>query len=135
VATNQHKFLSNVYTFGNMEQIDLMTDNSGNISAVDKHGCTLLHYACLDNDMQLVKNLTENGADVSVMNNRGNTPLYYACCCGNMEIAKFLIDSGADVSGMGVNGCTMLKLLTGKQQEEIEAYVLCLNLNVKPAKR
>jgi ankyrin repeat protein len=58
-----------------------------------------------------------------------------ACLYDKLEVAKFLVSSGADISAVNDDGSTPLKLLNGEKREEMERYALCVNMNIKPAKR
>ncbi len=57
---------------------------------------TVLHIACMDDDIKLVRFLVSLGADVNVGNKKGYTPLH--CAWDNLKLFKFLISKGADVN-------------------------------------
>ena len=49
------------------------------LTAVDKEGQTILHYACRKGFFEVVRDLLKAGADPTVQDSQGNTPLHYAC--------------------------------------------------------
>jgi len=58
---------------------------------------TPLMYACLFNDMSIVKCLVESNANLNIDNTQGNTALAYAISKHNLELVNYLIDHGADI--------------------------------------
>jgi ankyrin repeat protein/mono/diheme cytochrome c family protein len=69
---------------------------STDLDAKSEHGNSALHWACLNNDVDLVSNLISNGAEVNAMNEVLASPLLYAA--GNLEIVQLLVRHGADVN-------------------------------------
>lgn len=67
------------------------------VNAQDENGYTLLHYATLNNDKELVKHLIESGADVNVQDEKGRTSLHYAVIYNNEELVKSLVKYRANV--------------------------------------
>lgn len=59
---------------------------------------TLLNYAAIYNNIDIVKLLVKAGADLDKANDDDETPLHTAVHLGNIKIVKFLIDSGANIN-------------------------------------
>ena len=57
---------------------------------------TLLHYACLTDNLPLVKYLIEKGISINSENKCNETPLFVACKKNKKRIIEYLIDKGAD---------------------------------------
>ncbi len=57
---------------------------------------TLLHFAVIHNNQQMVAYLLAHGAHVNSIDMGGETPLHYAARYKRHEIAKLLLDNGAD---------------------------------------
>ena len=55
---------------------------------VSKNKHTVLHYACDQGQLEVVKLLLEKGADVNAKNEEGETPLDIAKKTSNKEIIK-----------------------------------------------
>ena len=64
---------------------------------MDRAGRTQLHYAALENNIDLVTALISGGADVNARDKLGFTPLHFACQQGAVESARALLDAGAEV--------------------------------------
>ena len=52
----------------------------------DQDGKTILHHACLRNDVEFVENLLNLGADPNVQDNKGTTPLMSALQCHGSNV-------------------------------------------------
>ncbi len=57
-----------------------------------RDGVSVLHLACADGKVSLVKNLVAKGADVNALDNQGWTPLHAACSANRLECAEVLLD-------------------------------------------
>jgi len=68
---------------------------------------TLLHYAILANQADIVKLLIENGADTEIPS-KGRTPLMIAAANDRLQIARYLLDQGAIVDAVDKGGNTAL---------------------------
>ncbi|KAM3184186.1 hypothetical protein ACTXT7_008865 [Hymenolepis weldensis] len=64
----------------------------------DSDNNTLLHYACLAENLNAVKVLLEAGFYVNANNVDGHTPICDAAANGSVEIIKALINGGANVN-------------------------------------
>lgn len=72
-----------------------------NVIKRDGQGKSLLHYACLNNDVKRAKALMDQGADVNAKDNQDITPLHLACAEGHLNIVKLLYQHGALVNILG----------------------------------
>ena len=70
--------------------------NSTDLNAKDQYGLTLLHYAVLDENIDIMMVLLDNGANIDIENNDKETPLYLAFMNGKAESVKFLIEREAE---------------------------------------
>lgn len=66
------------------------------ISARDKEGSTLMHYAAYTGLVEEMQILLENKCPVDAKNNAGATPLHYAAITGNLDVIKLLLNAGAN---------------------------------------
>lgn len=64
----------------------------------DSNSKTLLIYACISGNEEIVNFLLDNGADINKGTEGGITPLMYAVCKNHIEIVKILLNRGADVN-------------------------------------
>ena len=66
------------------------------INEKNEHGYTALHYAAMNNCLEVVKFLIENGANINLCNKKGQSPLEiaYLYKCG--DIVTYLLEKGAN---------------------------------------
>ena len=73
--------------------IDLITKYKCDTNCKDGYGRTPLHYAVINNHLEVVKilNRYKQHDSINTQNNNGDTPLHYACHIGQLAIAQYLI--------------------------------------------
>lgn len=64
-----------------------------NYDAGDDTGNTLLHYAVLNQDLDIIKLLIKSGADLSAKNKAGQTPIELAALHENWDVVKTIAES------------------------------------------
>ena len=64
------------------------------------NGDTLLHSACITNNVSLIKYLLDCKCDPKGQNKEGNTPLHVACQWGNISTVQTLIDAEISIVNM-----------------------------------
>ncbi|HLP34654.1 MAG TPA: ankyrin repeat domain-containing protein [Amoebophilaceae bacterium] len=69
-----------------------------NIISEDNTGRTLLHWAVINGQLEIVERLITNGVDINVRDGSGQTPLHLAVINRHFEIVQWLIEKGADVN-------------------------------------
>ena len=60
-------------------------------------GEDLLHLACKNGQVTLIKSLLKANVDVNVLSSEGLSPLHWAVIKGNLEVTKLLIREGANI--------------------------------------
>ena len=88
-----------------------------NINVKDD-GYTLLHWAAMDDKIEVVKYLISVGADVNVKDNKYATPLHWAVHKGSLEIVKLLVSAGADVNAKDNDGYMPLDIAEGSAMNQ-----------------
>ena len=74
-------------------------EKSFDINHTDSRKKTILHIACMNGDLGVVKALIETeGIDLDIVDKEECTPLCIAIRDSHFEIAKLLIEAGADVN-------------------------------------
>ena len=61
--------------------------------ATNSNGNTLLHIACKQKRIPVVKQLIKRGAFLRVVNEKGKSPIYYAWQSGSVEMRRIIVDS------------------------------------------
>jgi ankyrin repeat protein len=77
-------------------------------TVVDRAGRSPLHYAALDNDVELARSALADGVDPNGADRDGFRPLHFAAQQGAAEVARLLLDAGADVDPANAYGNTPL---------------------------
>jgi len=78
------------------------------VNARSESGGTLLHYAVLVQQSEVVKFLIKKGAEVNAKDEEGYIPLDVAIDLGNLKIAKILVKNGANVNSRAIDNRTPL---------------------------
>ena len=92
----------------------------------DHAGRNILHYACLQGNMNLVKFIFGNSSfdiDYNVVDEEGNTPLHVACIQGQFEVVKFILEEanqkGIDIAKKNMMGQTAEDLARNNGHKDV----------------
>lgn len=83
------------------------SSNRINVNEKDTNGNTLLHAACSEGRLDIVKKLIERGASVNIANSWYSTPLGYAVLRRHYKIVEFLLKHGANPNSIVSTDCGM----------------------------
>ncbi|XP_015910756.1 ankyrin repeat and protein kinase domain-containing protein 1 [Parasteatoda tepidariorum] len=95
---------------------------------------TVLHYAVLSGNMDIVKLLLKHGATVKFSTDYLKpSPLDFSILKGNPEMVKLLIESGSDVNlGSPIIGCPLHIALSEKVDNKIDIIKMLLECGADP---
>ncbi|KAI8903520.1 ankyrin repeat-containing domain protein [Gorgonomyces haynaldii] len=72
-----------------------LLQKGANINHCNYYRSTVLHYACLEGDIDFVRDLIQLGADLTIRSTQSGNVLECAAKNGNVEMFRFLLDMGA----------------------------------------
>jgi ankyrin repeat protein len=104
---------------GNLEKVkSLLQSNPGLVYRKDSTGRTALHYAAMNDTVEIAEALIVKRADVNTADNTGTTPLHLAANSGNRQMVELLLASGASLNPKDKTGLTPLLrvVLTGRDE-------------------
>ncbi|CAF3408369.1 unnamed protein product [Rotaria sp. Silwood1] len=86
---------------------------------------TLLHWAAINNRIDIAKYLVNKGAKVDAIGGALNaTPLYWAVRDGKLEMTVYLLSCGAQTSLVDAEGCSCIHLASIFGHTSIVAYLV-----------
>lgn len=91
---NGIRLIHYVCSYGKVKLFNLLADKV-DLNAVDNSGSGVLHHACFDENVELVKELIARKIDINLRDNNEFTPFNVACLNGYIEIVKLLLENGA----------------------------------------
>lgn len=119
-----------------IDLINSFLKRNNDINIINYGGFTLLHYAVLDGDEELVKFLLENGANPNIQSNiNKNTPLHINSSIGSQKektinIMRLLLENGANPNIQDEKGWTPLMELVKINRIELIELILQYNVNL-----
>ena len=97
----------------------------GFINDIDEEGNTVLHYASINNDKNMVVYLLENGSNPEIKNEKGDTALHVS---GGIEVAEELLDSkrnsSLSIDVLGSSGQTALHAAVRRGNKSLVSFLL-----------
>jgi len=80
----------------------------GLTTASNDHGYTILHFASLTGDKEIIGLLLAKGADIQSCTSDGRTPLFFTIPFSRGEAMQYLLEKGADIAAVDNNGRSAL---------------------------
>ena len=107
-----------------------------NINAKDEKSFSLLHYAVLNNNLEMVRYLLLNNIDVNSQNDRLDTALHIAVTYNYLGIFKVLVKNNADINIKNIDLETPLMISIKLKRDEMSEILLSLKaeVNIKNSK-
>lgn len=105
----------------------------GNIR--NKHGCTPLHYACCNDQVDMIKLLTLHNVELYAENEDKETPMFIAVMKGfNEALSALVINGGCDINKVLVNG-TFTALHAAVAECDVKQVKCIISLGADPNKQ
>lgn len=94
------------------------------VNAIDKSGCTPLHWATTQGVIPMLYLLLANGAELNAQDEQGLAPLHKAVITGRTEVVELLLKHGADVNLADYDGTLPVQLAVAWGQGELVNLLL-----------
>jgi len=93
--------------------------------AATKEGLTVLHYAAMNGDTEVMRFLIEQGADIKAQDNElSRSAIHFAAENGNIDCIKYLAEMGADLQDKDSNGATALHYAAKSNKLEVVKFLV-----------
>ena len=111
--------------YGALERVVEILDGGFDVNQRDSENVTLLHWAAINNRLEIVKLYIRRGADVDAVGGElMSTPLHWASRQGHIAIIVQLVTAGATVSLRDGEGCAALHLAAQFGHTAIVGYLI-----------
>ena len=105
---------------GDFDAARKLVEQGADIEAKDPGtGASVLHYAVMRGNPDILKYLFGKGVDVNSRTKNGTTPLHTAVLYNRYEVAEMLLGKGAEVDAKSSSGATPLAIATAARNREI----------------
>lgn len=114
--------------FGDVETLTRLL-NSGTVSpnSIDQDDCSLLHWAAINNRLEVAQLLIKKGANVNAVGGvLASTPLHWAARHGHARMVSLLVRNGADWTLRDVEGFTALHIAIQFGCTPVAAYLIAM---------
>uniref|UniRef100_A0A8C4Q4D6 Palmitoyltransferase n=1 Tax=Eptatretus burgeri TaxID=7764 RepID=A0A8C4Q4D6_EPTBU len=117
--------------YGIFERCRELVEAGYDVRQPDKENVALLHWAAINNRVDLVRYYISKGAIVDQLGGDLNsTPLHWATRQGHLTMVVLLMKYGADPSLLDGEGCSCVHLAAQFQHTAIVAYLIAKGLDV-----
>ncbi len=93
---------------GDLSKVQDLVNQGASLDIQSEDGLTLLHFAFINNRLDIAGYLIKEGVDINVRDNDGATCLHYVSRFGRLNAVKYLISKGADIDAEDSNDRTPL---------------------------
>lgn len=110
--------------------VKCLVEHTANVNAVSSaknyFGFTVLHFAAMKPDAEVVEFLLEKGSSINTANEKGTTPLNLALRTADEEVINVFLRHGVDINTVTQNGLTPLQYAI-KHNKESMVHILLKN--------
>ncbi|CRK98524.1 CLUMA_CG011877, isoform A [Clunio marinus] len=116
--------------YGAIKRVQDLVDAGYDVNQPDNDTVSLLHWAAINNRVEIIKYLLEKNATVDVIGGDLNaTPLHWASRQGHLASIVLLIKAGADPEIMDAEGCNCMHLASQFGHTAVVAYYIANNIS------
>lgn len=116
--------------YGATARVAELIEGGCDVNEPDPDTVTLLHWAAINNRVEIVKLLLERGARVDALGGDLNaTPLQWAVRQGHLASVVLMMNAGADPQIKDAEGCSSIHLAAQFGHTAVVAYLIARNVN------
>ncbi|CAB3409345.1 unnamed protein product [Caenorhabditis bovis] len=120
---------------GDIAMVRKVLDENLPPNEYDEEQCTMLHWASINNNVDIIELLIKHGASINkIGGNLKSTPLHWACHVGHLNAIVCLVMNGADAGIRNTNGETAIHVAAHSANSTILAYLLTKFEHLKDAR-
>lgn len=117
--------------YGELDKVNELVEQGFDVNERDNEDVTLLHWAAINNRLEIVKLLIVKGAIVDAIGGETkSTPLHWATSMGHLKMVVLLMKNGADPTIMSAEGYNCLHLASQFGKTGIVAYLLAKGVDI-----
>ena len=115
----------------NEKKVKDLIDAGADVNKIDeRYGCTALHLAAQEGQLEIVKLLRRSGAKIYAEHSRKEPIVFAAVMSGSTNVLKFLLDEGASWKSRNAEGDTLLHHAILFRKVDMAKYLIRLGLDV-----
>lgn len=117
--------------YGELDKVKEFVEQGFDVNERDNEDVTLLHWAAINNRIEIVKFLIIKGAIIDAIGGETkSTPLHWATSMGHLKMVVLLMKNGADPTIMSAEGYNCLHLAAQFGKTGIVAYLLAKGVDI-----
>lgn len=94
------------------DRVQVLLNHGADVNLLNDDENNALWFACVSNNLLIVRKLIESGCNINNQNVNGATCLIYAASTGKFDIVRELIRAGADIRKQTLDGFNALDSAT-----------------------
>uniref|UniRef100_A0A915JPK5 Palmitoyltransferase n=1 Tax=Romanomermis culicivorax TaxID=13658 RepID=A0A915JPK5_ROMCU len=117
--------------YGDIDTCIRICENGFNVNQRDSGNCTLLHWASINNRLQIIKYFLSKNADINAIGGElKSTPLYWAARQGNLLAVALLVKNGANFNIRDCEGSAPIHVASQFGHTPIVAYLVAKGCDI-----
>ncbi|VDP09990.1 unnamed protein product [Soboliphyme baturini] len=122
--------------YGDFEYCKKQVSKGFDVNKRDRDDCTLLHWAAINNRVELVKYYIQQHAEVNAIGGElKSTPLHWAARQGHLKVVVILVTNHADLNLTDSEGCLAIHLAIQYDHTALVAYLISKGCSVNVCDR
>jgi ankyrin repeat protein len=110
---------------GDLASVRNLLRNGADVNAKDELcGMMTLHWACVHDNVEMVKELVSAGADIDAKDKDGVTPLHLASSGGYLECVHEMVSAGADIRAVNNDGHLPVEEAVSEEDTDVVKYLM-----------